>query len=81
VVLRENEIEIPSGFQPRMIADNTSISFQFEPQKSEKGRTELTESALSEVAGGTGKAAVKDATKNPTTEQYLTYTYTAVYVT
>jgi hypothetical protein len=51
-LLRENGIEIPGGTKARVVADNDSISFYFEPQTPAGSETELTESALSAVVGG-----------------------------
>jgi len=56
-LLRENGIEIPDGTEPRVVADKESISFEFVPQQSHSG-AELTESALSAVAGGSASGVI-----------------------
>jgi hypothetical protein len=55
-LLRENGIEIPDCTEPRVVADKESISFEFVPQQF--SGAELTESALSAVAGGNASGVI-----------------------
>lgn len=50
--LREHGIAIPDGLEASLQVDKDTISLRFEPQKPAAGQSELTDSALNNVAGG-----------------------------
>jgi hypothetical protein len=73
-LLKENGIEVPEGTEVRVVADKDTITFSFEPTKQGES-TELSEGALSSVAGG---APHPVSGKQPIV--YLRYTMTNVTV-
>jgi hypothetical protein len=73
-LFRENGLEIPAGLEARVVADKGSVTIEL-PQKPGGEGTELTEGALSNVAGGTGRGTGN----NPTL--YLTFKMTTVFTT
>jgi hypothetical protein len=55
LVIKENGIEIPKGFDVEALADKESISFNLVPQK-QQDASELSDSNLEAITGGTGKS-------------------------
>ena len=70
-LLRENGIEIPAGLEARVVADKASVTVEL-PQKPGGEGAELTEAALSNVAGGLTRPTGK------TPMVYMRYTMTNV---